>query len=124
MITVKHTSANTEAVRKMAAALHQVGLTGQLKVGVEGPEKWSAETPSLTPIQFTQVFADIVTMDYKGQKYTLKEFIGSAKKVIDNQDTRIKELEEMLAAERKTGELMAAAADLDETMKDGKESNG
>jgi len=50
-------SATTSQVRRLAVALHKVGLTGQLSVGVNGPDLWQASTPKLTELQFDQVRA-------------------------------------------------------------------
>lgn len=59
-IKISFDSASTEAVREMAVALHHVGLTGKLEVGVNGPERWSGNTPSLTPQQWASVAAHLV----------------------------------------------------------------
>ena len=52
-------SLSTKEVRELAVALHHVGLTAQLQVGVEGPEAWHAKTPMLTAQQFASVAADL-----------------------------------------------------------------
>jgi hypothetical protein len=59
-ITIKFDSAETERVRELAKALHNVGLTAQLKVGLNGPEKWEGETPPMQPWQFASVVANLV----------------------------------------------------------------
>lgn len=59
-IRIVFDGAEPRAVRDMAAALSTVGLTGELKVGCDGPEKWAGETPSLTPNQFAAVVARLV----------------------------------------------------------------
>jgi hypothetical protein len=64
-VTIRFDSASTEAVREMAAALHNVGLTGTLRVGLNGPEAWSGETPPLTSAQWTSVATRLVK--YQGQ---------------------------------------------------------
>lgn len=58
-------SASTEQVRKLAAALHRLGesTSGQLKVGLNGPECWSFESPPLYPRQFALVVGQLVTFD-------------------------------------------------------------
>lgn len=62
-IRIEFDSASTDAVRELAAALHNVGLTRTLTVGLNGPEKWNGITPSLTPAQFARVVARIVKVD-------------------------------------------------------------
>jgi hypothetical protein len=62
-IRIEFDSATTETVREMAVALHGVGLTRTLQVGVNGPERWSGITPSLTPDQFAMVVARLVKFD-------------------------------------------------------------
>ena len=62
-VTIKFDSADTVQVRQMAVALHRAGLTGELKVGVEGPECWGGETPPLRPDQFATVVANLVKHD-------------------------------------------------------------
>lgn len=52
-------SADTGTVRRLAIALHNVGLTGTLTVGVNGPDAWTATTPMLSPDQFTTVAAAV-----------------------------------------------------------------
>jgi hypothetical protein len=52
--------ASTEAVRELAAALSQVGLRQTLQVGCDGPEKWTAITPKMTPTQHASVVARLV----------------------------------------------------------------
>jgi hypothetical protein len=59
-ITIKFDSADTDAVRALCVALHRVGLTATLKVGVNGPSAWCGETPPLTPNQYASVFAHLV----------------------------------------------------------------
>lgn len=59
-IRIAFDSADTKAVRDMAAALSNIGLAGELKVGCNGPEKWAGETPPLTPTQFAAVVARLV----------------------------------------------------------------
>ena len=59
-IQIKFDSASTEAVREIAVALHNVGLTGKLEVGVNGPERWSGNTPMLTSQQFASVAARLI----------------------------------------------------------------
>lgn len=56
-------SANTDQVRKLAAALHRIGKTGELKVGLNGPECWSFESPHLYPVQFGLIVGQLVTFD-------------------------------------------------------------
>jgi len=62
-ITIKFDSAETERVREIAKALHNVGLTAQLTVGLDGPEKWVGETPPMQPWQFASVVANLVKWD-------------------------------------------------------------
>lgn len=50
----------TEQVREIAVALHRVGLTGELKVGCDGPHHWKVETPKLTPGQHAQVACHLI----------------------------------------------------------------
>lgn len=64
-ITIRFDSADTEQVRQLAVALHQIGKTGQLKVGVNGPEHWCGETPPLYPGQFASVVGALVTYNGK-----------------------------------------------------------
>jgi len=52
-------SADTKTIRKLAVALHHEGMTGQLQVGVEGPECWGAKTPMLQQDQFARVVATL-----------------------------------------------------------------
>jgi len=52
-------SATTRQVRRLAVLLHNVGLTGQLEVGVDGPECWNARTPKLTTEQYTTIVAQL-----------------------------------------------------------------
>ncbi len=59
-VQISFDSANTVQVRQLAVALHKAGLTGQLQVGVNGPEAWSGCTPHLTPNQFAVVVANTV----------------------------------------------------------------
>ena len=58
-------SATTPQVRQIAVALHRIGKTGELKVGLNGPEMWSLETPHLTERQFALVVGQVVTFDGK-----------------------------------------------------------
>lgn len=58
-------SADTPQVRKLAVALHRIGLTGSMKVGLNGPEKWSFESPLLTERQFALVVGQLVTFEGK-----------------------------------------------------------
>jgi hypothetical protein len=64
-VTIKFDSATTEQVRLLAVALHKVGKTGQLQVGVNGPEHWCGETPPLRPNEFADVVGNLIT--YKGE---------------------------------------------------------
>lgn len=48
-----------EEMKKLAVALHHIGLTGQLQVGVEGPDHFKATTPKLTAEQFIFVTQEI-----------------------------------------------------------------
>lgn len=57
-------SASTEQVRALAVALHKVGHTAELQVGVNGPEAWSGSTPHLTPNEYASVVAH--TVKYHG----------------------------------------------------------
>lgn len=57
-------SATTTQVRALSVALHNAAVgSNRLTVGVEGPECWGGETPSLTPNQFARVFASLVKAD-------------------------------------------------------------
>lgn len=40
--------ATTEQVRALTVALHRAGRTGELQVGCNGPDLWSATTPRLS----------------------------------------------------------------------------
>jgi hypothetical protein len=62
-VTIKFDSATTEAVREMAVALNHVGLEGQLRVGLNGPECWHGETPPLSSHQWARVAAMLVKVD-------------------------------------------------------------
>ena len=62
-IAITFDSATTDMVRDLAVALHNVGLTGKLMVGVNGPECWSGSTPMLTPAQFASVVCRIVKFE-------------------------------------------------------------
>lgn len=59
-VTIQIDSASTERVRELAKALNAVGLTGQLMVGLDGPECWKATTPVLTFDQYAEVSARLV----------------------------------------------------------------
>lgn len=59
-IRISFDSADTERVREMCVALHRVGLTGELRVGLNGPECWEGETPHLQPWQFASIVANLV----------------------------------------------------------------
>lgn len=59
-ITIAFDSADTASVRKLAVALHHVGLTETLQVGVNGPEHWSGSTPPLRPNEFARVAAELI----------------------------------------------------------------
>lgn len=48
-------SATTEQIRSLSVALHRVNMTGQLQVGVNGPDHWGFSTPNLTPSEFCKV---------------------------------------------------------------------
>ena len=43
--------ATTDEIRNLARLLNGAGLTGQLEVGVDGPNFWNARTPKMTPDQ-------------------------------------------------------------------------
>ena len=58
-------SASTEQVRKLCVALHRIGKTGELQVGVNGPEAWAFTSPHLTERQFALVVGQLVTFDGK-----------------------------------------------------------
>lgn len=58
-------SASTEQVRKLGVALHRIGMTGELKVGLNGPEKWTFTSPHLTERQFALVVGNLVTFEGK-----------------------------------------------------------
>lgn len=59
-ITISFDSAETPDVRQLAVALHRVGLTGELQVGVNGPERWSGRTPPLRPNEFATVACHLI----------------------------------------------------------------
>ncbi len=59
-ISIHVDSAPTEQVRELACALHAVGLTATLTVGLNGPECWEATTPMMTPTQWAGVTARLV----------------------------------------------------------------
>lgn len=54
-------SADTETVRAACVALHRIGRTAELSVGVNGPDKWCGETPMLTEDEFMSVAGAIAT---------------------------------------------------------------
>ena len=56
---IKVDSADTQPIRKLAVALHHAGHTGELQVGVEGPECWGAKTPMLRQDEFATVIATL-----------------------------------------------------------------
>jgi hypothetical protein len=64
-IQITFDGASTDTVREMAVALHNVGLTGKLQVGCDGPEKWNGTTPKMTPQQWASVTARLVK--FQGQ---------------------------------------------------------
>jgi hypothetical protein len=74
-VSIQFDSASTEQVRQLAVALHKVGLTETLNVGVNGPEKWSGHTGKLTPNQFASVVASIVKVDGE----TIAAFVNERK---------------------------------------------
>lgn len=55
-IAIHIDSASTAEIRRVAKALHQVGQTGKLEVGLDGPECWNARTPKLTPEQYREIW--------------------------------------------------------------------
>lgn len=59
-ITIKFDSADTKAVREIAKALNNVGLEGQLKVGLNGPECWHGETPPMKSWQWASVACNLI----------------------------------------------------------------
>ncbi len=59
-IKISFDSATTEETRQMALALNKANLTGELKVGLNGPECWTGSTPDLNPNQFATVIAHLV----------------------------------------------------------------
>jgi hypothetical protein len=59
-VAIHFDGASTDAVREMAAALNAVGLRGQLRVGCDGPDHWSGETPRMTSTQWASVAARLV----------------------------------------------------------------
>ena len=71
-ITIKFDSADTTSVRKLAVALHHVGLTAQLQVGVNGPDAWCGETPALKPWQWAQVACRLINFEDKSVSDTLE----------------------------------------------------
>lgn len=60
---LKGHGASLDAIRELMVALHGVGLTGQLQVGCDGPEKFTYETPHLTPNQFASVVSHLVKFE-------------------------------------------------------------
>ena len=56
-------SASTDQVRSLCVALHRIGLTATLQVGVNGPEAWRFETPALSEQQFAMVVGQLVKFD-------------------------------------------------------------
>lgn len=54
-IRIKFDSATTTQVRDLCVALHRIGKTGELQVGVEGPNHWGGVTPPLTEREFMSV---------------------------------------------------------------------
>lgn len=95
-VTVRHTGLPTDKVRETAVALHQVGHTGELRVGVDGPEKWTVETPNLTPNQFAKFVAKIVKITVEGNTYTLEEFIETSKSEIKRLEDEVRGLKSMV----------------------------
>ena len=53
-------SANTPQVRELLAAVASIGKAGEAKVGLNGPECWTATTPHLTPDEFARVTGRLV----------------------------------------------------------------
>lgn len=52
-------SATTEEIRALCVSLHRAGLTGELSVGVEGPDCWGGSTPKMSADQARVVVADL-----------------------------------------------------------------
>lgn len=71
-VQIKFDSATTEQVRQMCVALHRVGLTAELSVGVNGPSHWAGCTPHLSESQFASVTGHLVT--FNGQ--TVADALG------------------------------------------------
>lgn len=62
-ISIHFDGASTEAVRELAAALANVGLTGELRVGCDGPDHWSGHTPKMTSGQWARVACRVIKDD-------------------------------------------------------------
>lgn len=84
-VTIKFDSADTELVRELAVALHRVGLTAQLKVGLNGPEKWCGETPPMRPSQWAQVACSLIKVSGRPVSDVLDEYLGRRVKEFDPQ---------------------------------------
>jgi hypothetical protein len=64
-IQISADSATTAQVRAIARGLAHIGKSGELKVGLNGPEAWSLESPHLTERQFALVVGQLVTFEGK-----------------------------------------------------------
>lgn len=67
--------ATVEQIRSLAAACSRAGIRQAVKVGCDGPEKFSFETEILTPNQFATVAAELV----KHEGETLASIIDALK---------------------------------------------
>ena len=58
-IAIHFDSATTRQVRDLCVGLHHAGHTGELQVGVEGPECWGGRTPKLTIDEYRTVISHV-----------------------------------------------------------------